>query len=101
MLNKYPAWKYILILITLGLGAVYSLPNLYPDDFAVQITGTQTDFVADQKLSADVENILSKSGIELTGADLDQKNLLVRFSSSKAQLAAKSILQHELRPFRF
>jgi len=96
MLNKYPAWKYILIIIILGLGAVYSLPNLYPDDFAVQITGTQTGFVADKKLSSDVEKILSKSGIELTGTDLDQKNLLVRFSTSKAQLAAKSILQHEL-----
>ena len=96
MLNKYPAWKYILILIILGLGALYSLPNLYPDDFAVQITGTQTNFVADEKLSKDVEQILTESGLELRGADLDQKNLLLRFSTSKAQLAAKSILQHEL-----
>jgi len=96
MLNKYPAWKYILILITLGLGAVYSLPNLYPDDFAIQITGTQTDFTPDEKLNLKVEKILTESGIELIGADIDPKNLLVRFSSSEEQLAAKSVLQHEL-----
>lgn len=96
MLNKYPAWKYILILIIIGLGVVYSLPNLYPDDFAIQITGTQTDFVPDDELSAKVNNVLTESGIKSTGADLDSKNLLVRFSSSEEQLAAKSILQHSL-----
>ncbi|MFT5716134.1 MAG: preprotein translocase subunit SecD [Oleiphilaceae bacterium] len=96
MLNKYPAWKYILIIIMLGLGVVYSLPNLYPDDFAIQITGTQTNFIPDQELSNKVEDLLTNSGIESTGADIDKKNLLVRFSTSEAQLAAKSVLQHEL-----
>ncbi|MFT7185337.1 MAG: preprotein translocase subunit SecD [Pseudohongiellaceae bacterium] len=96
MLNKYPAWKYILILITLGLGVVYSLPNLYPDDFAIQITGTQTNFTPDDELSAKVTSVLTESGIELTGADLGSKNLLVRFRSSEAQLAAKSVLQRQL-----
>ena len=57
MLNKYPAWKYILILITLGLGAVYSLPNLYPDDFAVQITGTQTSVTTDEALNLSLIHI--------------------------------------------
>lgn len=80
----------------LGLGVVYSLPNLYPDDFAIQITGTQTNFIPDQELSNKVEDLLTNSGIESTGADIDKKNLLVRFSTSEAQLAAKSVLQHEL-----
>jgi preprotein translocase subunit SecD len=96
MLNTYPAWKYILIIITLSLGAVYSLPNLYPDDFAIQITGTQTDFTPDEQLTNKVEGLLADSGIVLTGTDLDKKNVLVRFSTSEAQLAAKSVLQHEL-----
>jgi len=36
MLNKYPLWKYLLILAVLAVGFIYSAPNLYPDDPAVQ-----------------------------------------------------------------
>ena len=42
MLNKYPLWKYILILAVLAIGLIYSAPNLYPDDPAIQISGAST-----------------------------------------------------------
>ena len=38
MLNKYPLWKNILIVLVLALATVYSVPNLYPPDPALQIT---------------------------------------------------------------
>ncbi len=96
MLNKYPAWKYILILITLGLGTLYSLPNLYPDDFAIQITGNQSSLVPDESLHKKVTKLLSESGVETISSVLEKKNLLVRFSSSESQLTAKSVLQDQL-----
>ena len=38
MLNRYPAWKNILILLVVIWGLLYSIPNLYPDDEAIQIS---------------------------------------------------------------
>ena len=96
MLNKYPAWKYILILFTLGLGILYSLPNLYPDDFAIQVTGTQSTVVPDEALDNQVQLYLSDAGISLKGTELGQKNLLIRLSTSEDQLAAKAVLQNKL-----
>ena len=42
MLNKYPLWKYLLILAVLAIGFIYSEPNLYPKDPAIQISGEST-----------------------------------------------------------
>ena len=96
MLNKYPAWKYILILMALSLGVVYSLPNLYPDDFAVQITGSESTVVADEQLQKRVLSKLNEAGITVLQSNLDERNLLVRFDSNETQLLARDFLKNEL-----
>jgi preprotein translocase subunit SecD len=48
MLNKYPLWKYVLILAVLAIGFIYSAPNLYPDDPAIQISGASTSLQVKQ-----------------------------------------------------
>ena len=70
MLNKYPLWKYLLILAVLAIGLVYSAPNLYPDDPAIQITGTSTALKIQQ---AD----LDKAGDALKQAGQPPEELLV------------------------
>ena len=59
----YPAWKYLLIAVVLIIAGIYALPNLYPDEPAVQITGAS----AGTELSADVltqaETLLTNAGI--------------------------------------
>ena len=42
MLNKYPLWKNLVILVALVIGFIYALPNLFPDDYAIQITGARS-----------------------------------------------------------
>jgi len=96
MLNQYPAWKYLLILIALAVGTVYSLPNLYPDDFAVQVTGTSSTFIADETLLNKVEGALTDAGLSIKRSELTEKNVLVRFDDSEAQLAAKDVLKNAL-----
>ena len=54
MLNRYPLWKYLLIVTVLALGVIYALPNLYPDDPAIQISGASSTQVIDQ---ADLDRI--------------------------------------------
>lgn len=73
MLNKYPLWKYLLILAVLAVGFIYSAPNLYPDDPAVQISGAST---ALQVTQADVDRAakaLTDAGIAVKADSLSKK----------------------------
>ncbi len=47
MLNKYPLWKYLLVLFVVVLGLVYAAPNIYKPDPALQIAGESSAQVID------------------------------------------------------
>ena len=96
MLNRYPLWKSLLIAITLALGAIYALPNLYPDDLAVQISGASSATVVDQNVLDRAETALSKAGITAKGVELNRRNGLLRFADSETQLTAKAIVSDTL-----
>ena len=67
MLNKYPLWKYILILAVLAIGIIYSAPNLYPDDPAIQVSGASTALKVNQAdLDRRVIRVKIGSGINKT-----------------------------------
>ena len=70
MLNKYPLWKYILILAVLAIGLIYSAPNLYPDDPAIQISGASTALQVNQADLDRVSTALRESGINVKAASL-------------------------------
>ena len=53
MLNRYPLWKSLLIIVSLALGGLYALPNLYPDDLAIQISGARSATVIDEQVLDD------------------------------------------------
>ncbi|CAD5108028.1 protein translocase subunit SecD [Zestomonas carbonaria] len=98
MLNKYPLWKYILILAVLAIGLVYSAPNLFPDDPAIQVSGASTALKIEQ---ADVERIsqaLSEARIAVkeSGLSEDGKSGLVRLTRLEDQLPAKDIARRLL-----
>ena len=63
MLNKYPLWKYALILVVLAIGFIYSAPNLYPDDPAVQISGASSALQVNQADLDRVSKALVDAGI--------------------------------------
>jgi preprotein translocase subunit SecD len=92
MLNQYPAWKYALIAILLVVGGIYASPNLYPDDFAIQVTGTQSTTELDSGLVSRVESALAEANISAKEIELQDRLVLVRFNSGDDQLAAKSAL---------
>lgn len=96
MLNQNPAWKYFLIVIVLTLGVIYAMPNLYPDDFAIQITGTQSNHVPDETLRAQVESTLANVELTPKSVTIEEKMLLVRLTSNEDQLLAKSAIQAAL-----
>lgn len=92
MLNKNPVWKYALVILVLALGAVYAMPNLYPDDFAVQITSEQSSLKLDESHVDTVSRALQDAGIETKRVALEGKVLVARVNSAEDQLSAKSVL---------
>ncbi|OCX93731.1 MAG: protein-export membrane protein SecD [Pseudomonas sp. CO183] len=98
MLNRFPLWKYLLILAVLAIAFVYSAPNLYPDDPAIQVTGAST---AQEIGTEDLERIskaLVDGGIAVKSASLDEQGRggLVRLERQDDQLPAKDIVRRTL-----
>lgn len=96
MLNKYPLWKNLLILVVLAIGFVYALPNVFPDDYAVQITGARSGTEIGQ---ADVDRAtgaLEEAGIAVKGVDRRERSALIRVNSSEDQLEARPVVQQAL-----
>jgi preprotein translocase subunit SecD len=98
MLNKFPLWKYLLILAVLAIGFLYSAPNLYPDDPAIQISGSN---IAMQVEQADLERAgraLSEAGIEVKALELAAQGRagLIRLTGQADQLPAKDVVRRAL-----
>ena len=98
MLNKYPLWKYILILAVLAVGFIYSAPNLYPDDPAVQVSGASTALQVTQADLDRVSKALTDAGIAVKGASLAEngKGGLLRLTKQEDQLPAKDVARKAL-----
>ena len=98
MLNKYPLWKYILILAVLVVGFIYSAPNLYPDDPAVQVSGASTALQVTQADLDRVSKALTDAGIAVKGASLAEngKGGLLRLTKQEDQLPAKDVARKAL-----
>ncbi|RJG10293.1 protein translocase subunit SecD [Pseudomonas cavernicola] len=98
MLNKYPLWKYLLILAVLAIGFIYSAPNLYPDDPAIQITGASTALQVEQADLDRVGKALNDAGIAVKASSLaaQGKGGLVRLLKKEDQLPAKDVARKAL-----
>ena len=98
MLNKTPLWKYVLILAVLAIGFIYSAPNLYPDDPAVQVSGASTALQVTQGDLDRVSKALNDAGIAVKGASLGEngKGALLRLTKQEDQLPAKDVVRKAL-----
>ncbi|GGE70567.1 protein translocase subunit SecD [Streptosporangium jomthongense] len=96
MLNKYPLWKNLLILIAIVIGFIYALPNLFPDDYAVQITGARSSTEVDAAVLERAVKALESDGIEIKSSSLDDRDALIRLTSSDDQLRARPVVQAAL-----
>jgi preprotein translocase subunit SecD len=96
VLNRYPLWKNLLIIVGLALGGLYALPNLYPDDLAIQISGARSATLIDEQVRDEAVDALNQANLNTIGVELSDKNLLVRVANSEAQLRAKAVLSDAL-----
>ncbi|MET4026907.1 preprotein translocase subunit SecD [Marinobacter sp. MBR-99] len=96
MLNKYPLWKNLVIVFALVIGFIYALPNFFPDDFAIQVTGARGSTEVDQRVLDRALGALESRGIEVKESSLEDRNALIRLNSSDAQLRARPAVQAAL-----
>ena len=89
-------WKYLLIGIVMLVSLVYSLPNLYPDEPAIQISGASATVPADQAVLESATRALNVAGIAFHGSEVKPKGILLRVNSSDEQLRAQDAVRREL-----
>ncbi|MBA59140.1 MAG: protein translocase subunit SecD [Gammaproteobacteria bacterium] len=99
MINRYPLWKNFLIAVLTLLGFIYALPNLYPPDYAVQISNRNADGNVSEEALIAATARLSKEGIEYFGAALGPNSGLIRFNDDQDQLKARDFVQLALFDF--
>ncbi|RKG49403.1 protein translocase subunit SecD [Acinetobacter cumulans] len=93
---RYPAWKYLLIIVVLVISTLYALPSLYPDEPAVQISGAKAGTQIDQSIVQKAEQILKSDNIASHDNSFTNNAALLRVDSSEAQLKAKDALRRGL-----
>ena len=97
-MNRYPVWKYVIILIALLVGGLYTLPNFFGEAPAVQVSSTRASVKVDSTTLAKVEQALKAASIVSTGVTLDGSSVRARFDSTDTQLKAKDAIQKALVP---
>ncbi|MGE6568465.1 protein translocase subunit SecD [Shewanella vesiculosa] len=88
MLNKYPMWKNIMVMLIIAIGSFYAIPNLFGEDHAVQIVATRGAEVT-ASTQTTVVDLLESQGIAVKRAELENGQLLVRVQNPEQQLLAK------------
>ncbi|MDR6233299.1 protein translocase subunit SecD [Pseudomonas oryzihabitans] len=98
MLNKYPLWKYLLILAVLVVGVIYALPNLYPDDPAVQISASSTERKVTQADLDRATAALTAAKLAVKAATLNETGTrgLIRLTRADDQLPAQDVVRKAL-----
>ena len=94
MLNKFPLWKNLLVVFVVLMAAIYSAPNLYPDDPAVQISHESQD-ISEFDLGT-ITDALRAENVDYFGDEVDGRTGLVRFSNLEDQLRGKTIIERTL-----
>jgi preprotein translocase subunit SecD len=92
MVNQYPLWKYIVIVLVLLAGTLYSLPNLYGEDPAVQVS-VRSGAMDIAETTRRITELLEQGGIGTFDIEPQLERLLIRFASTEEQLTGRDLLE--------
>jgi len=95
-MNQYSSWKYILILLTIGLSLLYVTPNFYGESFAVQVMPVKAGEAVDRSTLKLVESSLEKANIQNTGITFEDTDIKIKFKEATDQLNAKQVIEKSL-----
>src|SRR5688572_5750825 len=97
-MNRYPLWKYAIIGIALLIGVLYTLPNFFGEDPAVQVSAARATVRVDAATQARVDQALAQANIKPLSIERDATSIRMRLASTDAQLQARDAIQKALAP---
>jgi len=98
VMNRYPLWKYAILLVALLVGLIYTLPNFFGEAPAVQVSSGKATLKLDSSAAALVESALSSAGIKADFVQFDGNSVKARFADLDTQGKAKEIIAKALNP---
>jgi preprotein translocase subunit SecD len=97
-MNRYPIWKYAIILIMLLIGSIYSLPNLFGEAPAVQLSSSKATSKLDAAALGKVEEVLAANSLQAAMIQMDGASIKARFDDTDTQLRARDALEKAFNP---
>ena len=97
-MNRYPLWKYAIIVVALLIGSLYTLPNFFGEAPAVQVSSGKATVKVDSTTQARVEDALKGAGLKADIITFDGNSIKARFDTTDTQLKAKDAIQKALVP---
>ena len=101
-MNRYPLWKYLTVLVAVVIGLLYTLPNLFGESPAVQVSSAKATVKIDPATLDRVQGILRTAGVPSTGAVFEQNGpvgtVRVRFANTDLQIQARDVIEKALNP---
>ena len=93
-MNRYSIWKYLLILLLVGAGGLFALPNIYGKDPALQVSSSRAEI--SELTEFQVSSALDEAGIAYKATEVRAENLIIRFDDEESQLKARAIVEESL-----
>jgi preprotein translocase subunit SecD len=97
-MNRYPVWKYAILVIVLLIGALYTLPNFFGEAPAVQVSSAKATIKVDTSVQKRVEEALQGAGVVSDSVVFDGNSVRARFDTPDTQLKAKDAIEKALIP---
>ena len=93
-MNRYSIWKYLLILLLVGAGGLFALPNIYGKDPALQVSSSRAEI--SELTEFQVASALDEAGIAYKATAVREENLIIRFNDEESQLKARAVVEESL-----
>ncbi|MBJ2144249.1 protein translocase subunit SecD [Delftia acidovorans] len=97
-MNRYPVWKYAIIVIALLVGVLYTLPNFFGEAPAVQVSSAKATIKVDNAVLHRVEEALKAADVKPDVLTIEGTSVRARFNTPDEQLKAKDVIQKALIP---
>ncbi|QHI98705.1 protein translocase subunit SecD [Xylophilus rhododendri] len=97
-MNRYPVWKYTILVIVLLVGVLYTLPNFFGEAPAVQVSSAKSAVKVDEAVRERVAQAVKAAGLNADAVTLDGSSVRARFENTDEQLKARDAVQRALIP---
>lgn len=97
-MNRYPIWKYVMILAVVVIGIIYTLPNFFGEAPSVQVSPGKATAKVSDTVQTTVLDELKKAGLANEGVQFDGTSMRVQFADEGVQVRAKDVIDKALNP---